>query len=186
MDKDELIGRLDTPDKTHMVTYCISMVEQFDLSVADLFEISFHKKKEIAFRAAWMLEYVMMHYPDKFVVHVPRLLELLPTQKNHSAMRHYTKMIALLTDRKANPIYRKLVMELNFDSIIPLLFDLLLDSGTLVASKVHCMQSLANMAPGYDWIKDDLLATIDHLVELESIAFFARAKQVRKQLNKIK
>lgn len=168
-----------------MVANCIALVEHFDLDLNDLFDISFHKKKEVAFRAAWMLEYIMTHNPAVFVPHVPRLLQLLPAQKNPSAMRHYTKIIALLTDRKADPLFQQFSKEEDFEGTIEVLFTWLVDPEMLVATKVHCMQALANLAHRYDWIKDDLLATIDYLADIESIAFFARSKQVRKQLKKI-
>lgn len=169
-----------------MVSVCTALIEDFDLSLDDLLDISFYKKKEVAFRAAWMLEYIMTHSPADFLPHVPRLLQLLPAQKNHSSMRHYTKIISLLTDRKANPLFQQFSKDFDFEATIEVLFTWLVEPDMLVATKVHCMQSLANLATRYDWIKDDLLATIDHLADIESIAFFARSKQVRKQLKKIK
>ena len=186
MQKDELIARLDAPMKFQMVANSTAILESHDLDINDLLEISFHKKKEIAFRAAWMLEYLMTHKPAYFSPFVPRLLELLPEQKNHSAMRHYTKIVALLTDKKADPVYQDLAAHLNFEPVIEVLFSWLIDTEMLVATKVHCMQSLANLVPRYDWIKDDLEQTIDYLTDIESIAFFARAKMVKKQLKRIK
>ena len=168
-----------------MVARCIALVEDFKPRVEDLLDISFHKKKEVAFRAAWMLEYIMMHHPGTFLPHVPQLLQLLPDQKNPSAMRHYSKIIAMLSNKKADQLYRAMAQELDFEETIEVLFSWLVDPEVLVATKVHCMQSLANLAPRYSWIKDDLLETIDYLADVESIAFFARAKQVKKQLNKI-
>lgn len=168
-----------------MVANCVALVEHFDLELNDLFDISFHKKKEVAFRAAWMLEYIMTHRPAVFAAHVPKLLELLPAQKNPSAMRHYTKIIAMLTDRRAVPLFQQFSKEWDFEATIAVLFTWLVEPEVLVATKVHCMQALANLAPRYDWIKDDLLATMDYLADIESIAFFARSKQVRKQLKKI-
>ena len=186
MQKDELIARLDAPMKFQMVATATAILESHDPDINDLLDISFHKKKEIAFRAAWMLEYLMTHDPEHFSGYIARLLELLPEQKNHSAMRHYTKIIALLTDRKADRVYQKLVKELDFEPVIDVLFLRLIDTETLVATKVHCMQALANLVPRYEWIKDDLEQTIDYLTDIESIAFFARAKMVRKQLKRIK
>jgi len=184
--KEELIARLDAPMKFQMVTNSTAIINSHDLDINDLLDISFHKKKEIAFRAAWMLEYIMIHDPHKFSPYVGRLLDLLPGQTNHSAMRHYTKMIAMLTARNADPVYKDLSATIDFEPVIEVLFGWLLESGILVAAKVHCMQSLANLAPRYQWLKDDLRETIDHLTDTESIAFFARAKMVKKQLAQLK
>ena len=184
MDKEELIARLDAPMKFQMVANSTAIIESNDLDIDDLLEISFHKKKEIAFRAAWMLEYIMIHRPASFSKYVNKLLALLPEQKNHSAMRHYTKIIALMTDRKADQVYKDLVKDINFEPVIEVLFTWLIDQEMLVATKVHCMQSLANLSTHYDWIREDLQETIDHLMEVESIAFFARAKMVKRQLKR--
>ena len=170
--------------KFQMVVNSTAIIESNDLDIDDLLEISFHKKKEIAFRAAWMLEYVMTHKPDRFTPYIQKLLTLLPDQKNPSAQRHYTKIIALLTAKNANSVYKNLVQKIDFDAAIETLFTWLIDPDILVATKVHCMQALANLVPRYDWIKDDLEQTIDYLTEKESIAFFARAKMIKKQLKK--
>ncbi|TKC62529.1 hypothetical protein FBD94_09965 [Pedobacter hiemivivus] len=184
MDKEELIARLDESMKLQMVINLTAMIEDHDLDIGDLFDASFHKKKEIAFRAAWMLEYIMSNKPVSFSEYVGRLLELLPTQKNPSAMRHYAKIVSLMTDRKANQIYQDIAKQTDFEPVIEVLFIWLVDPETLVATKVHCMQALANLVPQYDWIKEDLMETIDYLMGVESIAFFARAKMVKKQLKK--
>lgn len=184
MDKEELIARLEAPMKFQMVANSTAIIESNDLEIDDLFDISFHKKKEIAFRAAWMLEYIMTHRPVGFSSYVGRLFDLLPDQKNPSAMRHYAKMVVLLTDRKACSIYKEMAASLNFEPVIEVLFTWLVDTETLVASKVHCMQALANLTTRYDWIKEDLLETVDYLMGIESIAFFARAKMVKKQLKR--
>lgn len=185
MDKEELIARLSASMEFQMVANLSSIVESNDIKVADLLAISFHRKKEVAFRSAWMLEYFATQKPELFIEYLPELISLLDKQKNPSAMRHYAKIIALITDRKANDVYKERVATIVFEPIIDVLFTWLVDTEVLVATKVHCMQTLANLAPRYDWIKDELLETIDHLVDIESVAFFGRAKQIRKQLKRI-
>lgn len=172
--------------KFQMVAHATAIIEGHDPDIADLLEISFHKKKEIAFRAAWMLEYLMTRRPRQFAPFVKQLLQLLPGQKNLSAMRHYAKMVALLTARNAGPVYKELSETIDFKPLIEVLFTWLVTPEIPVAIKVHCMQALANLAPRYDWIKDDLTETIEYLTDVESIAFFARAKQVKNQLKKLK
>lgn len=162
-----------------------AIIENDNLEINDLMELSFHHQKEIAFRAAWMLEHFLACKPEFFHSYIPDFLALLPRQKNPSAMRHYAKMVALMTDRKASEFYRQLVPDINFDSVIEILFIWLIDPKTLVAVKVHCMQSLANLSPHYDWIEEELMETIDHLTATESIAFFARAKMIKKQLKRV-
>ena len=184
MNKEELTARLDAPVQFQMVASLTAIAEDHNLSVSELMELSFHKKKEIAFRAAWMLEYFMTQKPEQFSKYLNELLALLPRQTNPSAMRHYAKIVALLTDKKAPQVYKANLQKIDFEPVIEVLFTWLVDTKTLVATKVHCMQSLANLLPRYEWIKDELMDTIDYLMDVESIAFFARAKMVKKQLKK--
>lgn len=184
MDKEELIERLDTRMNFQMVANSTTIIESCDLDVKDLLDISFHKKKEIAFRAAWMLEYIVKHKPLQFYPDIKAFLLLFPKQKNPSAMRHYAKIVVLMTERKSSLIYKEALTRIDMEPIIEVLFTWLVDPEMLVASKVHCMQALANLTTRYDWIEEDLLETIDHLMGIESIAFFARAKMVKKQLKR--
>jgi hypothetical protein len=185
VDQEELIARLDAPVNFQMVTHLTAILENHNPGIDMLLQISFHKRKEVAFRAAWMLEYIMTNSPVVFSPYLTRFLELLPAQKNPSAMRHYSKIVALVTAGNTDPVYKALAADIKFEAVIEVLFTWLVETKTPVATKVHCMQALANLAPRYEWIKDDLTETIDYLTDVESIAFFARAKQVKKQLKKV-
>lgn len=184
MDKEELIARLDAPMKFQMVANSTAIIEGSDLDIRDLLAISFHKKKEIAFRAAWMLEYMVTYRPFEFYPHIETFLSLLPKQTNLSAMRHYAKIVSLMTERKSSLMYKEALSRTDLNPVIEALFTWLVGTKTPVAVKVHCMQSLANLSSNYDWIKEELLETVEYLMGVESIAFFARAKMVKKQLSK--
>ncbi|MBC7566163.1 MAG: hypothetical protein H7223_04285 [Pedobacter sp.] len=184
MDKEQLIDVLSQPMQCQMVTNLTRILESNDIDIADVFEVSIHSKKEVAFRAGWMLEFLLINKPQIFVNHLSTLFIYLPLTKNQSVMRHYSKMVSLLTDKKVNPIYRSEVTKIDFDIVIELLFRWLVEDSTLVASKVHCMQALAHLSRHFDWITNELLQTIIYLEDKESIAFFARAKAVKKILIK--
>lgn len=131
-----------------------------------------------------MLEFLIVNKPAYFATHLGRLFDNLPLVENHSVMRHYSKMIALLTGKNVNPIYLTALTKVNFEPVIETLFMWLVAERTLVASKVHCMQALANLSKRFNWITEELMQTIIHLESKESIAFFARAKVVKKTLIK--
>ncbi|WP_342328683.1 hypothetical protein [Pedobacter sp. FW305-3-2-15-E-R2A2] len=171
MTRDELTARLNASMEAGMVE--------------DLIDLTFHPKKEVGFRAAWTLEYILMNHHCAGD-HLEDLLNRFPEQKNPSCMRHYGKILAYLTGKKSTGLKEGQLDKIDFAPIIDILFDWLIDEKVLVATKVHAMQALANLAPRYPWIKDELLETIAHLEDLESIAFFGRAKQVKKQLKKIR
>jgi hypothetical protein len=184
LNKEELIDWLGGPRQFQMVASSTDVTDNHILAVADLLEVSFHRQKEVGFRASWMLERIMAQKPAEFAPYVGQFLGLLPAQKNLSAMRHYGKIVALLTDKKADPIYKSLLPQLDFEPVIATLFSWLIEDVTPVAVKVHCMQSLANLSPRYSWIKAELLETMDYLIDKESYAFFARVKMIRQQFKR--
>lgn len=191
MTRDELTARLNASMEARMVQILAGIAdhklekqEQYD-QIKDLIDLTFHPKKEVGFRAAWTLEYIFMNHHCAGD-HLDDLLSRFPDQKNQSCMRHYGKILAYLTGKKSTGLQPGQLEEIDFDPIIDVLFSWLIDDKVLVATKVHAMQALANLTPRYTWIKDELLQTITHLEDLESIAFFGRAKQIRKALKKIK
>jgi hypothetical protein len=184
MDREELSKVLSQPMQPQMVPHLVGILKSNNIGVEYLFELSLNGKKEISFRAAWMLEYLMVNKPQEFLIHLPKLFYALPLVKNQSVIRHYSKMVSLLTDKKVNPIYLSPVAVIDFNPVIELFFSWLLDEYTLVATKVHCMQTLANLSMRFQWIGNELLPTIAYLEPKESIAFFARAKVIKKTLLK--
>ena len=68
------------------------------------------------------------------------------------------------------------------DQLVAVVFAWLIDEKIPVAVKSHCLNILANLNTKYSWIKEELLQTMDFLVDKESIGFFAKVKQIRKQL----
>lgn len=184
MEKEALFLFLSESPEGQMVKKLTALIDGEGVDVDVLFGFSSSSRKEVAFRAAWMLEYIYTNNPDKFSGYVNVLISLLPEQKNPSVMRHFAKIISMMTSNKAVLKIKAQLDKQDLNPLIDVLFSWLIDEDVLVATKVHCMQSLANLSDRYDWIKPELLETIDHFTEIESIAFFARAKQIKKQLAK--
>ncbi|WP_316823493.1 hypothetical protein [Pedobacter gandavensis] len=193
MTKEELTSRLGASMGAQMVKVISGIADtrnlyhnsENDFSIKDVIELTFHPRKDLAFRAAWLLEYIFLNYYC-LGDHLEDFLSGYAAQKHPGPMRHYGKILAFLTGKQAKGLHPGQLEKIDFEPLIGLMFDWLIDEKVLVATKVHAMQALANLASRYPWIKEELLATIAHLEDLESIAFFGRAKQIRKQLKKIR
>lgn len=155
------------------------------ISVKDLIDLSFHRYDQIGFRSAWILERVYSNHQDSFLPYTKYFLEKFPQQQNLSALRHYVKILAFMTNKNTLPAIKLVLQQYDQDQLITMVFAWLIDEGIPVAIKSHCLNILANLAPQHRWIKDELIQTMDFLVDKESIAFFAKVKQIRKQLNRI-
>ncbi|WP_316747203.1 hypothetical protein [Pedobacter gandavensis] len=190
MTKDELISRLGAPMGLKTVK-AIALNRNFyvksedGFTVKDVIDLTFHSRKELAFRAAWLLENIFFSYYC-LGDYLEDFLGRFPAQKHPGPMRHYAKILAFATSKQAKGLHPGQLEKIDFEPLIGLMFDWLIEEKVLVATKVQAMQALANLAPRYPWIKDELMETITHLEDMESVAFFGRAKQVKKQLKKIK
>lgn len=148
----------------------------------DLIDLSFHKDEQIGFRAAWILERIYSNHQERFLSQANYFLDMLPQQHNPSALRHYVKILAFMTGKKASSEIKAIISNYETDNIVEVVFAWLIDENIPVAVKSHCLNILANMIPKYHWIKEELVDTMEFLVDKESIAFFAKVKQIRKQL----
>ncbi|TKC01299.1 hypothetical protein [Pedobacter cryotolerans] len=147
-----------------------------------LLEFSFHPKPEVTFRAAWILENIYLANPQKFIPHLNWFLINFPQQQNSSARRNFAKILALITKKNAQKEIKEIVQQFKTDDIVETVFAWLIDDEVAVAIKSHCLNILANLSTKHNWIKDELLQTMNFLVDKESIAFYAKVKQIKKQL----
>jgi len=157
--------------------------ESVDFTI--LLSIALGDRKQEALRAAWALENRLINKPDQFHLHIAAFFSVLEYTRYPSVMRHFSKIVALLTVGLNKKTGRGILEDIHLEPVIDLLFTWLINPDLPVAVKVHSMQALSNLASKNDWIKDELLATIDFQEKYESPAFFARAKHIRKQLKNI-
>lgn len=157
-------------------------VEQKTL-IPYLLELAFNNNDQLAFRAAWVLETAFIQDRLVFTNYLDGFLVVYGQQQNQSAKRHFAKILALATKKNASVVVQNIIINYNeIEALIAINFDWLIDPETPVAVKSHCLDILANLSRHHPWVKEELLQTIDFLVDKESIAFFAKAKMVRKRL----
>ncbi|WP_293741544.1 hypothetical protein [uncultured Pedobacter sp.] len=183
MQNDLLLETIKTTLQKSKVEKLAAIASEDTFSVKDLMDLSFYDDQQIGFRAAWILENVFTSHQQQFLPHVLYFLEKLPLQHNLSALRHYVKILALMTKRNASTAIKKIIDDYDTDHLVEVVFSWLIDDQLPVAVKSHCLNILANLNVKHNWIKEELLQTMDFLVDKESIGFFAKVKQIRKQLS---
>ncbi len=162
----------------------LAAIASESFSVKELINLTFHQEEQIAFRAAWILENVYALHQERFLPHAKYFLIKLPEQNNLSARRHYSKILAAMTRKNASLEIKEIILHYDTGIIADTIFSWLIDEKVPVAIKSHCLNVLANLTIKHSWIKEELIQTMDFLVDKESIGFFAKVKQIRKQLIK--
>ena len=145
-------------------------------SVSTLIEITLHTRKEIAFRAAWLLEMVFDRYPSEFVPHVNHFIRVYAVQEKQSCLRHYTKILMSLTSGKAGAGLPAL------DDVLEVTFKWLIDPETAVAVRVNCMDILFNIRGNYDWLAEELEAQVHLYLKTGSAAMQSRGNKILDKL----
>ena len=159
-------------------------VVESKFSIQELIDLTFHPEDQVGFRASWILETLYINNVVSFVPHVTYFLTKFHQQQNPSSQRHFGKILALMTHKKAIQPIKKIVNHYETEALVETVFSWLIDDKVPVAIKSHCLNILANLSLKHDWIKNELVETMDFLIDKESIAFYAKVKQIRKQLSK--
>lgn len=149
-------------------------------SLKDLLDLTFYPRRPIAFRAAWVLEYVQVNFPERFLAVRDEFLQRYPAQKNPGCRRHYAKIVMHLS----TPDWAQKGVSRAYDwqSVIEATFDWLADPKTPVAVKVYCMDILFNLRGEADWIGDELRAQTEFLLRDGSAAIQSRGHAILKKL----
>jgi len=149
-----LLANIKTTLQKSKVEKLAAIVSGDSFSVADLIDVSFYHDEQIGFRAAWILENVYTNHELRFLPHALYFLEKLPQQHNLSALRHYVKILALMTKRNASIDIKKIIEHYDTDYLAEVVFAWLIDEKIPVAIKSHCLNILANLTAKHSWIKE--------------------------------
>jgi len=182
MQTDDLLATIKTTLQKTKVNELTKIAAANKFSIKDLIDLTFHDEQQVAFRAAWILENIYISYPGLFLPVAVYFLDRFVAQSNLSCRRHYGKILALMTSKKASSTVKEIIKNYQTDQIVDTVFSWLINEKEPVAIKSHCLAILANLNIKHPWIKEELLVTMDFLIDKESIAFYAKAKQIRKQL----
>lgn len=159
-------------------------IAENEFSIEELINLTFHVDEQVGFRASWILENIYLNHVFQFWPHANYFLIRFSDQGNLSSRRHFGKILALMTSKNAPFYIHEVIRAHKTDKLVETVFSWLIDEHVPVAVKSHCLNILANLSVRHAWIRNDLLETMEFLVDKESIAFFAKVKQVRKQLSK--
>ena len=182
MERDQLLAAIKTTLNKIKVNDLTKIAAENNFSIEELIELTFHNNEQIAFRSAWILENIYTKHQDRFLPHTAYFLQKYPLQNNLSCRRHYTKILALMSHKRAKPTLQEILHQQDTQQLAEKTFEWLIDEKVPVAIKSFCLNILANLTPKHSWIKDELLQTIDYLVDKESIGFFSKAKKIIQQL----
>lgn len=187
MDQKQLLAEIS---KTLSKVKAVKLAElaiTTDFIMADLLALCYHSEKSVAFRAAWILEFIEHRYPERFMPVLEDFLTMLPQQKNASCQRHFSKILMAITNSNAKNPYKEAFHQLPLharDELVERMFEWLIERTTPVAVRVNCMDVLFNMISFYPWIGEELTAQIELFMKEGSAAMQSRGKKLLYKIRK--
>lgn len=184
MDIQTLRNRLTVSDKNKVWAPELRMLgDDPDTPLAGLHDLCYDAKhSKLAFRAAWLLEYIAVHHPDRFIIVASKFLTRLSTQKNPSCQRHFTNILRRLTHPRAPRTYQDALLSTDREQLVETIFNWFIDPRTPVAVQANCMDVLFQLSREFTWIREELKLQVEFLLRDGSPAIQSRGKKVLEKL----
>lgn len=182
MTRQELIEQLKATLVKTKVDKLSKLIKQESFNFRDLVDITLNEDKNIASRAAWVLENVFLANPVFYLFELDYLLMRFPDVRYPSCQRHYAKIAMHLTSPKAHRLIKEKLQDTDMEPVVEKCFDWLIYPKVLVAVKVFAAESLFNLSHRYDWISEELANQLEFMMHDGSAAIQSRGRKLIEKL----
>ena len=179
---EELIKEISTTLTKTKVVKLSAIVQKQQFSIKDLIDITFYPDKNIAFRAAWILENLFLQKPESYLEDFDYLISRVGHVNNPSCKRHYAKILMHVTAPKAPAKIKQQLAIIDLEPVVEQLFDWLIDPKILIAVKVFAAEALFNVRDRYLWIAEELANQIRFLMRDGTAAIQSRGRKILSRL----
>ena len=125
--REELIKQLSgTMGKTKVLELSRILKEQ-RFALRDLIDLTFNADRDIAFRAAWILENVFLQEPSRYEANLDYLVSRIKEVKHASCQRHYAKIMMHITGKKAPESIQQKLRQIDLEPVVEQCFDWMID-----------------------------------------------------------
>jgi hypothetical protein len=179
---EDLIKKISNTMGKLKVLELSRILKEQNFALRDLIDLTFYADRDIAFRAAWILENIFLENPACYEADLEYLVSRIKEVKHESCKRHYAKIMMHITGRKSPEIIKKKLHQLDLEPVVEQCFDWMIDPKVLVAVKVFASEALFNLRGRYPWIKEELAAQVHFLMRTGTAAIQTRGKKLLAQL----
>jgi hypothetical protein len=182
--RDEIVKQLTTSmGKTTVVTLSEKLKEQ-KFPYRYVVDITFHPDKQIAFRAAWLMDTLYFDDPIFYLDDIEYLLQQIPNIKYPASKRHYSRIALNLTSPRSPKAIKDQLANIDLEPVVEHFFEWMMDPKVKVAVKVFVTESLFNLRHRYPWVLEELGGQIEYLMRDGTAAIQSAGKRLLKELNK--
>jgi hypothetical protein len=178
IDKAILIKELSSPIGKARVLELSHILNEQPFALRDLIDVTFHPDKDLAFRAAWILENVFLEDVESYEGDLNYLISRVPEVEHAGCQRHYAKILMHITAGNAAPVIKEKLKRLDLEPVVEKCFDWLIAPNVKVAVKVSAADALFNIRERYPWIKEELSSQIRFLMRNGSAGMQHRGRKL--------
>jgi hypothetical protein len=182
---NELVKQISATIGKARVIELSQTIREHNFALRDLIDITFHPDKNIAFRASWILENVLLSDIEAYITDINYLIERFVTVTYPSSQRHYGNIVMQITSPKAPQSIKDHIKHIDLNPVVAHLFEWLIDPEVKIAVKSCAAEALFNMRQQYDWINEELEEQLEYLMRNGTAAIQARGKKLLKRLSKM-
>lgn len=170
MTKAELLEVIESWENLELT---IKEIESHPEFFSMLMDVALHSNKPFSWRAAWMADKIHDNHPDLVIPWLDKMIQALDKNLQTGKKRHFLKLISLNQINKKHHLY-----------LMDYSLDVFTSGKEPVATRVHAMQILYNISESEPEFKPELLAIIQHEIEVHpSAGISSRGKKLAKKLN---
>lgn len=159
-EKEFLCVELDCPMGIVAIGRFIGRIEDGELPVSYLYELSMERNDKASFHAAWILEKLCEKTPDYAEFLVEDLARDFDKIRNQSSMRAYAKLLSrLLRQQKRGILHETLstmLLSINPDKLIEACFSFIINPNVRISVKQMCCELMLFYKGKEGWIKNEL------------------------------
>ncbi|MDB5008447.1 MAG: hypothetical protein JWP45_2840 [Mucilaginibacter sp.] len=179
---DDLLKQLSNTIGKPKVLELSRLLKEQQFALRDLIDLTFYADKDIAFRAAWILENIFLQDPSRYENDIAYLVSRIKDVKYASCQRHYAKILMHITDPKTLPLIKEKLQQLDLEPAVEQCFDWMIDPKVKIAVKCFTAEALFNLRQRYPWIQDELANQVKFLMRNGTAAIQSRGKKLLAKL----
>ncbi len=183
LSREDLLKQLSDTIGKRKVLELSRILKEEHFALRDLIDLTFYSDKDVAFRAAWILENMFLENPASYDEDVEYLVSRFDDVAYPSCQRHYAKIMMHITAKKTPETIRLKLEQMNLEPVVERCFDWLIDPKILVAVKVFAGEALFNLRQRYPWIKEELAEQIKFLMRDGTAAIQTRGRKLLAELS---
>ena len=156
LNKAQLLEQINATMGKARILELALLLQNKNFELPDLIALTFHENKNIAFRAAWLLENVFLQQPEAYFNHLDYLIRSFGLVKHASCKRHYAKIAMYITSPKAGHNLTIALTDIDMEPVVNQCFEWIIDLKVKVAVKTFAAEVLFNLRHRYPWIAEEL------------------------------